>query len=136
MHTKIWGKNMWKSLHLVSLSYPSKPEIKDKKDYYTFFISVGNVLPCDTCRMNYKKHLEELPLDDVVLSSKEALVKWVIDMHNIVNRDLGKKIIPYHEALRLISEEKDNSEILYYVIVFLVILIIVFAGYYSMCNSK
>lgn len=135
MHTKIWGRHIWKSLHLISLGYPSKPDINDKKNYYAFYINVGNVLPCETCRINYKKHLNELPLDDVVLSSREALVKWVIDLHNIVNRDLGKKIIPYHEALRLISDEKDYKEVVYYMVIFFIILIFVFAGYYLACKN-
>lgn len=135
MHTKIWGRHIWKSLHLISLGYPSKPDINDKKNYYAFYINVGNVLPCETCRINYKKHLNELPLDDVVLSSREALVKWVIDLHNIVNRDLGKKIIPYHEALRLISDEKDYKEVVYYMVIFFIILIFVFAGYYLTCKN-
>jgi hypothetical protein len=131
MNPKIWGRHIWKSLHLISLGYPSKPEIKDKKDYYAFFMNVGNVLPCETCRNNYYKHLKELPLDDAVMSSKEALVKWVIDLHNIVNRDLGKKIIPYPDALILISENKDYKELVYYVSIFFVILILVYAGYYA-----
>ena len=38
----------------------------------------------------YKKHLHQYPIS-AHLSSKEDLVKWCFNLHNMVNRSLGKE---------------------------------------------
>jgi len=43
---KHWGKEAWKFIHWVALTYPNKPNEKDKKNYLKFFESLQDVLPC------------------------------------------------------------------------------------------
>jgi DNA-directed RNA polymerase subunit beta' len=47
------------------------------------------------------------PLTDEILSSKDNLIKWCIDMHNIVNESKNKPILSYQDAFNKIS---DNTE--------------------------
>ena len=55
-------------------------------------MAIMDVLPCPTCKDNYKKnHMLELPLTDKILGSKDLLVKWLIDFHNLVNKTKWKK---------------------------------------------
>jgi len=42
---KHWGREGWKFIHWVALTYPNKPTDKDKKNYLQFFESLQDVLP-------------------------------------------------------------------------------------------
>jgi hypothetical protein len=99
MNQNIWGSHMWFSLHTITFNYPLKPSKDDIENYKNFFISFKNVIPCSICKKNYMRHLNELPLDNV-LDSKKKLVYWLIDMHNTVNGEIGKKIWSYDEVIK------------------------------------
>jgi len=94
MNQNIWGPHLWFSLHSISFNYPLKPSIEDKNNYKNFFLSLQEVIPCSVCKKNYKRHLNEHPLQDY-LDNRKSLVYWVIDMHNMVNAEIGKKILSY-----------------------------------------
>lgn len=129
MLPSIWGKSAWTFFHLVTFCYPNNPTEHDKKTYYQFFILFGKVLPCDKCKFNFKKHLKKCPLDKA-LGSRGLLIKWGIDMHNLVNHSLGKKMLTYNEALTEIKKiAVDQSQRSYYLIwivfgVFCILLVI------------
>lgn len=90
MNPNIWGKHFWTTLHLIALGYDEKPSITKKKDYQDFFLNFYKVIPCRKCAINYKRHLQELPIFPY-LESKQDLFKWTVLLHNIVNRELGKQ---------------------------------------------
>ena len=62
------------------------------------------MLPCAICREHYKQHLAKNPLTPF-LDSRKDLLKWTIDIHNKVNKKLGKpewtevEVITYYERL-------------------------------------
>ena len=66
MNPKIWGPHAWIFLHSVSFSYPDDPTEEDKKEYKKFFESLQYVLPCDTCKYNYKKKIKKIKLTDKI----------------------------------------------------------------------
>jgi hypothetical protein len=89
--TTIWGPPLWFSLHCISFNYPNNPTEKQKHEYKSYFISLKNILPCKTCRENYEKNLQILPIDDKVLKNRKSLSKWLYKMHELVNKSLGKE---------------------------------------------
>ena len=103
---KIWGPHGWKFMHYVSLGYPSNPTEEDKRNYKNFYTSLQHILPCAKCANNYSHNLKKYPIDNH-LSSRDTLVKWVIDIHNQVNNELNKKEYTYEEALSLYTEEPN-----------------------------
>ena len=105
----IWGPHLWKALHIISLGYPNEPNEEQKKNYRTFFENFYQVLPCSICSNNYKKNLKELPITNDTMKNQQNLVKWVIDVHNIVNKELGKPVIEYDDTLLLIFNNFNNS---------------------------
>jgi len=106
----IWGPHLWKALHMITMGYSFTPTEEEKKNYRTFFENFHNVIPCSICANNYKRHLKEIPLTDKVFESREFLSKWVIDVHNLVNKEKGKKVLSYDEAFKLIYENFDNTD--------------------------
>ena len=99
MNQNIWGPNLWFSLHTMTFTYPLIPSEDDKKNYRTFFYSLQHVIPCAVCKKNYIRHLKEFPVDDH-LESRKKLVYWLIDLHNVVNGETGKKILNYDVVLK------------------------------------
>ena len=110
---KTWGPYGWKFIHMVALAYPNNPTNEDKENYKTFFTILGNILPCQLCADHYKQNLIKFPLTDYILSSRDTVLKWTIDIHNEVNKSIGKKILDYDEAITLIKnnyETKDETK--------------------------
>lgn len=136
MLPKIWGRHAWNFIHLVTLEYPVYPTEEDKRNYYQFFHSLQYVLPCEKCRINFATHLQKYPLDDYVLSSRDNLVKWAIDLHNEVNRQLGKTAYNYIEAMNQIDRlsHPNRSWNLWILLIILVIIVILYFLY--RCYSK
>jgi hypothetical protein len=112
MGTSTWGPHGWRFFHYVTLGYPINPTNQDIKLYRKFFKLLGNILPCSICRDNYKDHIKDFPLTSSIMNDREKLIKWGIKMHNLVNKELGKKIYTNEEVINDIIMEKDcNSRL-------------------------
>jgi hypothetical protein len=99
MLTSIWGPPMWHSLHALSFNYPVKPTKEDKVNYYNYFQSLQFVLPCKYCRDNLKDNYKKLKLNKSVFKSRDSLSKFVYNLHEMVNKRLGKKSdLTYNEV--------------------------------------
>lgn len=134
MNPDVWGPSAWLFLHSITLSYPKCPSDEDKNNMKNFFSNLGNVLPCENCRVNYASHLNKYPLTIKVLQSKQNLVKWLIDIHNSVNSMKNKPILTYEQAFDAImsnyitSGKKSSNKYLIYgcivVLLFVVLMLI------------
>lgn len=68
---------------------------------FRFLRSVGDVLPCKRCRMHYNAYVFQhvRTADSPPLAHREALSRFLVDLHNDVNRRLDRAAVPY-EAVR------------------------------------
>lgn len=106
----VWGPHGWKFLHFIALAYPNEPTEEKKNHYRQFFESLQHMLPCSLCANNYKRHFyEDLPLTDEVLENRDNLVKWTIDLHNLVNKETGKPVLDYEYAINLIANNFPDN---------------------------
>jgi FAD-linked sulfhydryl oxidase len=130
----LWGKHLWKFMHYLTLSYPENPSIDEQNKIKNFFMIIGDYLPCEKCRINYKRHQEELPLTNEILQSRDKLILWLVDLHNIVNAETGKKrftIEEFYEEYRFNKEDKVKENIFnkYIILIMVIILILLFLLY-------
>lgn len=127
---KLWGPPAWKFLHYITIAYPDNPTEKNKEDMKFFFKYLREVIPCDKCKMNFSDHLKEHPLTDETLICKQNLVKWLINVHNSVNKMTNKEIVNYDEAMKLLlNEEKDVDCVNLFiglVIIFLTMIVLIY----------
>lgn len=91
MLTTVWGPSLWHSLHTISFNYPVKPTLQDKKNYKRFIMNLRYVLPCKYCRMNFKRNIKEVPLNDKALKNRNNFSHWMFKLHEHINKMLGKK---------------------------------------------
>jgi hypothetical protein len=119
---KVWGPAGWKFMHYVSMGYPTEPTNEDKTNYKLFYYSLQHILPCEKCAINYKKNIRESPIDEHLVN-RDSLVKWLIDIHNKVNRETGKSELSYDEAILIYShEERPILDYCFKIVVLLIIL--------------
>jgi hypothetical protein len=100
----VWGPFFWHTIHIVALGYPKNPTYTDKKCAKEFYESFAFLLPCSICREHYKEYLQEKPIS-TFLDSRTDLIKWTIQIHNKVNKMLGKsewtleEVLSYYEKV-------------------------------------
>lgn len=129
-----WGPKVWYTLHLFAAGYPDEPNEVDKYNMKQFVMFFAELLPCPQCRNEFKKLLIEIPVDSY-LDSNETMEDWIHNVHNRVNKRLGKDHQPnkrhwakmqcYHQTIK-----KTNDQTTMYIGVFIVALAIVIGGYY------
>jgi hypothetical protein len=91
MLTTVWGPSMWHFLHTMSFNYPVSPTEEQKRHYMDFILNLRNVLPCKYCRMNLTNNLATRPLKMCHMASRDTFSRFVYELHETVNRMLGKK---------------------------------------------
>jgi len=91
MLTTVWGPAAWHLLHTISFNYPTNPTNENKKHYKEYVESLTNVLPCKYCRMNLKNNLKAHPIRTCHMKNRETFSKYIYNLHEIVNKMLGKK---------------------------------------------
>jgi hypothetical protein len=131
MNPNIWGSHAWFFLHSITFGYPNCPTHKDKVNMKTFFNNLKHVLPCPSCRINYDNHLKKLPLTDDILNSKDKLITWLIDFHNLVNKLKGKKIYTKQEVMDYYNKQyKGNNNYILTLMIITIIFILLGLTYY------
>ena len=100
MLTTVWGPSQWHVLHTMSFNYPVTPTPKDKRNYRNYILSLQNVLPCGKCRDNLRKNFKKLPLMIKHMKSRHTFSKYIYDLHELVNKMLGKKSGLSYEQVR------------------------------------
>lgn len=124
MMVSMWGPPGWKYLHSVAHGFPASPKDYDilhgnpigstESSYKTFFHLVGKTLPCRLCRESYMKFVSENP---VRVGSRAELTLWLWEIHNEVNKKLGrlknpdyKSVSDYYESFRAKCSKNVNSK--------------------------
>ena len=111
MNPTIWGPSTWFFLHSITINYPYNPTETEKKNVAEFFNNLYTQLPCEKCKNHYKQLLRESPIESNN-GDKPTLFKWLVYIHNKVNKSLGKKIWTINEvANKYIKIYNSNSPI-------------------------
>ena len=100
MDPTVWGPKLWFVIHTFALNYPDNPTYEDKRVMEEFFNNLKHSIPCNKCKIHYSQRLEKNPIINY-LNNKQSLFKYTIDLHNQVNKSLGKKIYSYDEVVQI-----------------------------------
>lgn len=120
-----WGPPLWYKLHMMTFSYPEVATYKDRVLAIKYFKEVEKLLPCEKCKVHYRNNLKSNPIQYNV-DTRDELVRWLIDLHNKVNVQTGKRILSYDEAIGLyVPPQKEKPIIATTVIVIVIIIAIV-----------
>ena len=73
---KVWGPNAWKFLDNVIEGYPNDPNSMERLRMHDFLISLGELLPCAKCRVNFQEFIKKLPPMEHV-RTKKTVKRWL-----------------------------------------------------------
>ncbi len=98
----VWGPIFWMTMHIVALGYSDKPSYSEKKAAKEFYEGLQFLLPCPTCKAHYSENLKVNPISPS-LDNRRDLFRWTVNMHNTINKQLGKPTITEEEALSFMA---------------------------------
>ena len=104
----VWGSHGWKFMHAVALAYPETPSVEEKQAALQFFSSLEYLLPCESCKQNFRKELQMFPLQPALVS-KQKLNEWLTEVHNSVNKRLKKTVMTPEQVLEYVFSETNAS---------------------------
>lgn len=108
-----WGKVIWDSMHIIAAGYPDDPTEAEKRSFKMYYENLADVLPCPTCQKHYHEILNQFPLKDSHMVSKESLSRWVISIRNKVSDAIGNtKMYTYAEISRMINFHINTPKML------------------------
>jgi len=81
------GRAAWKVLHATAEQFPPNPTYEDQQTALQFVYSFAKMYPCLKCRLHFQQLLKRLPPD---VSSQPGFTRWMVNIHNLANADLGK----------------------------------------------
>ena len=90
------GHISWEVLHTFAASYPTKPTKEDQKQFKNLISAFTHLYPCPDCRKSFKLLISENP---VKTGNREEVVNYICDIHNLVNKKLGKEIFDCKKAM-------------------------------------
>ena len=90
------GVSTWALLHSVAAIYPNNPNKTEEESLKDFFDGLMYFYPSKSKIM--KEILKEHPLE---YSNREELVYYMCEIHNILNKKLGKKKFICKEAFNV-----------------------------------
>lgn len=109
MHPRIWGRDMWRTIHFVALGYPVRePDPETIKAYQAYFQVMGSVLPCARCSVHYAEYISTHPVGPS-LNARSDLFRWTVDLHNDVNINLGREVWTYEHAYEVYSDRRFST---------------------------
>lgn len=100
MNVNIWGPELWSVLHGMS-ALVTKNNYRYANDVFT---SLKVLLPCIHCRKSYIEFFDLTFNPENSLITKEKAIKWVYDLHNLVNDKLDTQLVSDTEEKSLIKE--------------------------------
>jgi len=103
------------TLHIACLG------CQDAKVLEDFVEGYKEIIPCLSCREHFEQVLVENPVPEA-----DDLFKWSVDVHNIVNKRLGKPEVSYEAALaNIVSSDDAAPQFDFKIATILVLLIII-----------
>ena len=101
-HSSIeWGHSLWKFIHAICIIDKETPQnnAKESRKVIKILKSIKNIIPCEECKQEWKKHIHTLYTLDIYKPME--LFHWSWQFHNKINKKINKPIITYDDALRI-----------------------------------
>ena len=104
----VWGPHAWKFMHYVALTYPERPTDDEKRSALQFFKSLEHLLPCASCKTNYRSEIKQFPIE-LAVNSHQDLNAWLGELHNSVSSRLNKPRMNVHQLMDYLFHDKETK---------------------------
>lgn len=101
------GRQTWELMNMYAFSFPIQPSAEQIQGAKQFFESIGYLFPCENCQFHYRQMFySSFPFHTC---TRETLSRWVVDIHNQVNKRLGKPIWNWEQVQSQYVLPESNS---------------------------
>lgn len=97
MNPAIFGPSLWYILHTMAAHYPIAPTYAEQTEMKYYLIGLPASLPCEICKEHLREWLATHSIDSAI-QNRKSLFNYIFEMHNNVNKRLGKKQYSYNVA--------------------------------------
>lgn len=94
-----WGSGLWHFLHTATFAFPCQPTRKEKRAMVQFLRTLPHILPCPVCRDDFQQYVQ----GRIPVNSRDQISRFVVWVHNQINRKLQKPTVTFEEASRMFS---------------------------------
>lgn len=102
----VWANPLWYMIH--TCAYYSSGGQRCQLFFKAFMSCLRYALPCSKCRSHLMDNLKRFDIDKYCLNT-EGLFEYTVDLHNMVNKQLGKTIISSEQAKQIYDPMFDYS---------------------------
>lgn len=81
------GNSSWEFLHTMAAHFPEEPTKTEAQNMTKFVELFAQFYPCDYCAADMQEDVKKFPPD---ATSRKKFGLWMCQMHNRVNKKLGK----------------------------------------------
>jgi hypothetical protein len=100
----VWGSAFWFSLHNGASKYPVHASGIWVERMKGFILGIPYILPCDNCSEHARAYIDHHYSNlNEICSGRSRLFAFFVDMHNMVNKRLGKPYMSVEDAYKLYS---------------------------------
>jgi len=92
---KEWGPIVWIFLHTITTKIKDGKFHLVKKNVFEIISQTCYNLPCPRCRQHATNFLSQNKISRC--NTKESLISYIFNFHNIVNKRLGKKMYEFKD---------------------------------------
>lgn len=112
---EIFGPPFWFTLHNGAAHYPIKASVVCMQRMKGFILGIPVMLPCETCSDHATAYIEsQREKLDYIVSGREPLFEFLVNMHNYVNRRFGKPEITPSDALKIYTSPATVSKMTFH----------------------
>jgi hypothetical protein len=90
-----WGPILWNLFHTISINNNKKIFENKKHCYYIFYTTFTYIIPCIVCSDHYSTIINDICILEEDKITTNYLKKWGFNVHNCVNKKLGKHEYSY-----------------------------------------
>lgn len=99
-HPQIFGPKMWSVLHTAASAYPVYPKENEIEEMKYFIIGLPAAIPCVKCKTDTRNFINTFS-SNYMFTNRETLFAFTVELHNYVNRKLGKPELSMDSAKKL-----------------------------------
>jgi hypothetical protein len=97
----IWGPKAWHLLHAFSIGMNKPIKKEEQKCYFLFYKTFAELIPCAVCKIHYIDYFYHIYTIEEKEINRESIKRYVYELHNIVNEELGKETVSFQKAMAL-----------------------------------
>jgi hypothetical protein len=105
---RVFGPDMWATLHRISVNYPNKPNKNTRKNAIKFIESLPYMIPCTHCGCHFSNFIKENNLNNVS-KNKNNIVSFFVNAHNNVSKHTNPKNKPWNTEQAIKKYKYENK---------------------------